>query len=111
MSQRTLQPEGKGEQAPLESQTLKEKSDKQEILAVKGQPQEVEANLLDIPLDYSSTTGNKPRLEENDGRLRVFVPVKATGIDILHPFPDMKPTKLEMKGAIRIPDAGETDGK
>lgn len=94
-------------QTPLLPADLEKKGT---IPATKPATELTQVELLNIQWNQTS----KPSLIQEEGRFRVVVDVGVDGIDVLHPFPNLKPVPLgttELNNSlVQVKKDGGTDG-
>jgi V8-like Glu-specific endopeptidase len=79
---------------------------KQEGLPAEGRAERMRVELLDVAVGESDDA----RLVRENGRLRLLTDVEAGGLDVVRPFPDLKPVALNRELAGEHLDVRELTG-
>jgi V8-like Glu-specific endopeptidase len=87
---------------PIDHTTLA----KRRSIPADGRPARLQVDLLNVALDEES----EPRLIRENGRLRLTVDVGVGGLDVAHPFPDLKRAALNRRRAGEHLEVRELDG-
>ncbi|WP_156993945.1 trypsin-like serine peptidase [Pseudonocardia acaciae] len=87
---------------PIDHSTLAARAS----MAAEGRATSQEASVLEVALDEKA----KPRLVRENGRVRLVADVGVNGLDVAHPYPDMKYTAVGRERAAEHLEVTELDG-